>query len=206
MRRITVVIMFVAFALGVAALVPPASAEETGQAMSASASVVDMGDGSLLVRTAPMRIVGFDRQVARAHGVSIIVDQQGGESAVIASPDGGFTTLGTIGGDCGTSWVTLADIGDRRYSVWTGFTVNDPAVLYHWRVWIQNPSSGWYRTHEWGSSLALQTEWYSSAQDTIPYNRGGWYTATVEPPASWALLWYGSVCYSGGPTSGDWIY
>jgi hypothetical protein len=100
-----------------------------------------------------------------------------------------------VGGDCGFSYVELDPEGVGYYRVRTGFHVNDWATEYHWKVNVAGPNVN--RHHTWGGPLRARRDWRGSRRGDIKSE--GYHEATVVPPESYALLWNGGVCYSGGP-------
>lgn len=158
----------------------------------------------------PMKIVRFDPAIAKANGYEIRKLPDGREYSVkqgapaVSSP-AELSTLspggGTIGGDCGTSWVRFNGTGNNAARLDTGFTLNTPAVGYSWRVSIID--QGGVSTQSWGGPLAVRQEW-SGGRD-LPNLTPGSGDAQVEPSSSVALI-TGAFCYSGGPRDSTIIY
>lgn len=144
----------------------------------------------------PMRIVGFDQDVARRHGYRIVHLPDGRQASVpMEAPSRAAQPFDTVEGDCGFSYVELDPEGVGYYRVRTGFHVNDWATEYHWKVNVTGP--GVNRHHTWGGPLRARRDWRGSRRGDIKSE--GDHDATVVPPESYAVLWNGGVCYSGGP-------
>lgn len=158
----------------------------------------------------PMKIVRFDPAIAKANGYEIRKFPDGREYSVkkgtppVSSPTQ-LRTLspggGSIGGDCGTSWVRFNGTGNVAARLDTGFTLNTPAVGYSWQVSIID--QGGVSTQSWGGPLAVRQEW-SGGRDLPNLTRGS-ADAQVERSSSVALI-TGAFCYSGGPRDSTIIY
>lgn len=95
-------------------------------------------------------------------------------------------------GSCGMSYVYLIDVGDRKYTVRTGFAVSQSAVAYSWAVRVIGPD--WSRRHRWRGSLAMRRSWAGHKTRLVP--RAGHFTPLASGRA---VLASGTVCTSGGP-------
>lgn len=125
--------------------------------------------------TTPMTVVGFDARTAVAHGFAA-------------------TPQATVGGDCGTSFVTVSRPGSHEYQVRTGFTVDLPAISYSWAVDTYGNTP---RRDTWGGGLFFKRSW--AAQGKLQTSaRNGNYTSIVTSP-DYALLADGDICSSGHP-------
>jgi glutamyl endopeptidase len=101
-------------------------------------------------------------------------------------------------GDCGSSHIELAEkANDHPVRMTTGFTVVTAAISYGWEATITGPSFAY--TYDASGGLAFRTSWegsYDSPRDQLQ----GRYSAAVVPDFSYAILWTGDICVSGGPT------
>lgn len=149
-----------------------------------------------------MRIVGFDEEVARRHGYRIVTLPGGRRASVRApTPTPALRPAGTVEGDCGFSYVELDPEGVGYYRVRTGFHVNDRAVEYRWKVNVAGPILN--RHHTWDGRLRGRHDWRGSRRGAIKAE--GYHEATVVPPESFAILWHGGFCYSGGPSDRTYL-
>lgn len=146
-----------------------------------------------------MHVVGFDAAVARAHGYVIRTDAHGRQYSVKAGSRAGAAPSDYIGTSCGTTYMWYNEQGNRTVKVDTGFNLlsHDWAVRYGWTYHMQDP--GGTSTHTHSGALSFQLSW-----ETVDYWGGmtpGYSTAWVDT-SSYALLYTGVYCYSGGPS--DW--
>lgn len=111
-----------------------------------------------------------------------------------ATPDGVVT------GSCGSSYIFLYDLGNRRYLVETGFQTNQPSTGYTWSANVIHPNSPYNYTHRWHGVLAMNL--YFEMRATADVRTDGWATSKAT---GWAVLWNGILCRSLGPTSTAWI-
>lgn len=161
----------------------------------------------------PMQVTAFDETVARAAGNEIVVAEDGTQvlrdvetkEAVATIPaEGSGLAQGELVGDCGMSYVYLDDDPDpAAYNITTGFRVNDPAISYHWLVQVTGPSM--LDEYEYGGGLASRKEWDGIGRGDV-ISRGESHVAEVVPSESWALLYWGGICTSLGPSAGAIIY
>lgn len=56
---------------------------------------------------------------------------------------GGVAPQNLVTGSCGSSYVWLCDIGDKKYQVSTAFGVTVSAVQYNWYADVIGPSYNW---------------------------------------------------------------
>lgn len=179
-----------------AAQAAPASASAAparAAATSASPHVVRV--------TVPMRIVGFDAAVARAHGYVIRTDSHGRMYSVKAGAATGPTPDNQVYGNCGSSYLYETAVGYHAVDVQTGFSVNVPAVAYWWRYWMNDP--GGTSSHTFGGGLATRYNWADDSR---------WGALTPGPASAWvdggsdAILVDGGVCTTAGPSDSTYIY
>lgn len=179
-------------AVGGCAMVVAMSAGAASASTSAAAST--SAHPSAVVITSPMKVVGFDKAVAAAHGFAVRENRDGQQFEV--SRNGQAVPGGTVGGDCGTSSVDiLAQYSRLGYMISTGFHVAGRAVGYSWTVDVYGPQGHQF---SWGGGLFFRTSWSGSDVETV--SRAGTYEAIVTSPA-YALLDDGVICESLHPTS-----
>ena len=157
------------------------------------------------VETAEMRIVGFDRKVAEAHGFEIRTAPDGREysvkkgAAAVAAEDVSAQTV--VYGNCGSSWLYYNAIGNSSNKIETGFQLNQAATSYWWLVVMTDGGGQSNRT--WAGGLLLRTRW--GVTSTVTGMTHGFSDAYVSTASS-AILWNGGVCTSGGPSDFTWTY
>jgi hypothetical protein len=182
------VVLTTAMTLAGTAQAAPASASIRTAAPSAAPHLVEV--------TVPMKIIGFDAGVAKAHGYVIRTDSHGRQYSVKAGATTGATPNTIITGDCGSSWIYYSAMGGRRVSVDTGFTVNTPAVWYWWEYWLVD--NGGVSSHQYYGGLALRTRWSNTS---IYGGMTPGYSYTYVDSASEAVLDNGGVCYTASPSA-----
>lgn len=147
-------------------------------------------DSSTPTFAVPMYIVGFDTQVAEAHGFRIVT--RNGVTQSVADNGGSVGPDNLIGGDCGYAWLFLS--GEYlAYYFYTGFHVDSPAIDYNWNVDVFGPYS-YQRNLQRGGGLLFRTDW--EAYGSIPVDDPGFYAGSVVPESSFAILDNGGVCYA----------
>ncbi|MBO9556618.1 hypothetical protein [Cellulomonas sp.] len=151
----------------------------------------------------PMVVVGYDPDVAKAHGYAIRFTAEGMPYAVKSGPHlttgRGATPDNIVTGNCGSSWVFLYDVGALRYSVDTGFGLVSAAVSYSWAANVVGPAYNY--TPAWSGALLLKTAW--SAQGARSVSLPGTYSAKSSGTA---VLATGVICRSQGPVANQAIY
>lgn len=133
----------------------------------------------------PMRVIGFDPAVAKAHGFST-------KSPI--RPDN------TVYGDCGSSYVKITPTGNAHGLIQTGFTVDEDAVSYSWTVHVID-DYGVSNKH-WSGTLLFRTSWVG----TNDFHSTGPDWAFVEVTYGVAVMWNGDVCYSEGPWDQEYLF
>lgn len=109
----------------------------------------------------------------------------------------------TVYGNCGSSYVTLTEKpNDYPVAMQTGFTVVEPAIGYDWSASVAGPD--YAHQYEAGGFLDFDSKWDGGYQSSANEPEG-WYFAAVDPEASDAVLWDGTVCFSGGPTDEEYL-
>lgn len=156
----------------------------------------------------PMTVVGFNEQIANAHGYKIIRDADGRPIASVrkgfqvpmdapATKEGlsrSVSPSNVVEGPCGESYFWMTPTGAAyQVDVTTGFSV--VGEIYAWE-WITYYSDGVSNTNKnWigdaaGSEINLSYIYTAHGHTTIV---GGASTS------SYALLFDGRLCSSGGP-------
>lgn len=192
-------------ALMAAAPLPAHGGEADAVAAGASSGhrVAEDADAQIALRI-PMVAVGYDPAVARANGFELRRSPSGQAISVKRGhPTSSGTTvpLGTVGGDCGYSSVSLSNPSNLTYKVQTGFLVYTRAVGYSWSVQVTGP--GYARTHKWGGLLRLASSWTGSATATIAPRQRGEYFAYASGSAT---LVNGLICRSNNPADVEAIW
>lgn len=194
---------------------PSAASAATAGAASGSAAPA-LSSGPAVTRAAPMHVIRVTRLVRSTPDKAGDVTVQLANGAVIPIPaaDQGRVMSraaqqaksspdGVVVGNCGTSNIELAEMSDDHpVRMTTGFTVDDYAIAYGWLAQITGPSFSY--TYTASGTLDFDLSWagsYNSPQD----QRQGTYKAAVQPEASFAELWDGDICFSGGPTASKFL-
>jgi hypothetical protein len=106
-------------------------------------------------------------------------------------------------GNCGSSSITVTEKPDGYpVAMHTGFTVVEPAIGYDWSATVTGPDYSY--DYENGGFLDFDSSWEGAHQST-QNEAEGIYVAEVDPAASDAVLWDGTVCYSGGPVDVEYL-
>lgn len=111
----------------------------------------------------------------------------------------------TVRGDCGYSWIQIADKkpGNHPLTMKTGFHVNKPAISYSWATDTFN-HTGFKKPWGAAGTLADRSAWAGGFR-TIRNYRHGDYVGLVYAAKSWAVLNNGDVCVSGGPVASGYL-
>ena len=173
---------------------------------AAAANAATNADTPHLVRTttAQMRVVGFDKKVAAAHGYDIRRAANGEHYSVkrrarSAAPSA--TASNVVGGNCGFSYVYEYGIGNRAIELYTGYSVIRPVLRWRWQVRLDDRGGSSYRNYAgWGNRGIWQDDRVIGG-----LTRGG-ARAIVIRANSWTLLNTGAICSSGGPWDDTTIY
>jgi hypothetical protein len=184
------------------AVAPAVRARAVGGAGGAVTAPMSIVRVARLVTTRPNRAGQVEVQLVNGAIVAIpAADKnlvmrraaQDAKAAGTAGPDG------KVNGSCGSSWIYLYDKSDDHpVRIVTGFHVNTGAVAYGWQATITGPQRTRIRFSASGK-LAFRTTWQANSSSARNYPRGD-YSAAVSK-SSYALLWTGSICHSGGPTA-----
>jgi hypothetical protein len=151
--------------------------------------------------TVPMKIVGFDAAVARAHGYVIRTDSHGRTYSVKVGAAATATPDNTVYGNCGSSYLYEYAVGNHAVDIQTGFSVNTPAVAFWWRYWMHD--LGGTSSHTFGGGLDFRYSWADDSR---------WGALTRGPASAWvdsgsdAILDNGDVCSTAGPRDSTVIY
>jgi hypothetical protein len=202
------------------ALAPSAASAQPGVAVT-SAPRVELG----------MHLVGFDAPTAEAHGYAVVTLPDGSLASVPATkadaaragsyrpqsgilrtgqpvsgsgvtPDG----FGSIGGDCGRSWVSLEGIGGNAATLITGMnTVADAGDPWDvsWHVDIDD--TGGHSTQNYSEEDGFNGPLYWTSYARRLGLSPGWAAATVTW-GSFIITDAGWICFSYSPTTTTTIY
>lgn len=121
--------------------------------------------------------------------------------ATTAKLSGSATTDAIVTGPCGNSSVVVkAKSNGKPVRMETGFSLIANASWYTWSVQIAGDSgTGYAYSYHASGSLANRSNWSGSHNSGSNYPTGN-YAASVDGPASYAMLsGSGDICYSGGP-------
>jgi hypothetical protein len=150
----------------------------------------------------PMRVVGFDAKVAKAHGYEIRTYHGRQYSVKIGTPRNVIPNV-TVYGNCGYSYIDYNAQGNHVVFMETGFHVYLTATNYTW--WIYMLDNGGLSSHHWaGVFLLPHLNWGTSALYGGMATGGS--SAWVSTPSSYVDLISGARCISGGPTDYTYIY
>lgn len=192
----------------VGAFVPLASAANAGGVVASSTTTTEMG----IVQ--PIRLVAAPNaagvaQVLMDNGATISVPAADVARVLNPTPPpsqaakGGATPNAIVFGDCGYSTINVGyKSNGLPVRMTTGFHVNDAATDYQWTAVITGPSYSY--NYNASGGLALRHDWNGSHNSSLNYPTG-WYTATVSPAGSFAILYWGGVCFSGGPSQTTYL-
>jgi hypothetical protein len=185
-------------AAAVLALLAPATAQASAGLPATQASAAIPAKSFKVVR--PMQAIGFDRDVAAANGFEIRVNNQGHEYSVPVGSDASATPSNTVTGNCGSSYVQITPVGNRKALIQTGFTVYTGAVDFDWVVHVIDNYGVSNKT--WGSPLAFRSSWVG----TNNFTSSGTGYASAEVTYGVAFLWDGTICFALGPFASTYIY
>ncbi|BCJ66146.1 hypothetical protein [Polymorphospora rubra] len=188
-------------------------------AAQASPGIADRGSATT---SKGLEVAGFDAEVAAKNGYAIVTLPDGSRTSVrkelaesvskgvtaptgaILPPDGDYGTLGydAEDGTCGLSWVRLLAMGSGNADLGTGFTVrlDWPGIWdINWRVNITDAGGSSQQT---GYGAPSGTWTWSSTR--ILHLTPSLATAGI-PFYSYVLLQDGTICYSLGPSTTEYI-
>lgn len=194
-------------AVGATALVAAPAASATPAANAASGAKNT---------TVPMHIVRVTGLVTTVPDAAGKVRVRLANGAVIAIPaaekdrvmaraaqEAGVTPNGVVNGDCGSSNVFVQEKSDDHpVHMTTGFTVDLPAIAYTWQVTISSPDFD--HVFQQSGFLAFRTSW-TGTYDSTDDNPEETYSAVVSSDQSFAELFDGDICFSGGPTDTEFL-
>jgi hypothetical protein len=177
-----------------------------------------------------MRLVGFDANVARAHGFEVVTLPDGSRASVPAAkaqaartgtyvPRSGVVkkaaTIRSVGvstdsygetvGDCGVSWVGLDPIGGSKATLTTGMSlVPDSGGPWdvHWHVDVGD--NGGHSTQNYTEYDGYMSGFGWAAKARRLGLTRGWANATVTW-GSFTITEAGWLCYSYSPTTSTTI-
>jgi hypothetical protein len=122
-----------------------------------------------------------------------------------SAKSGAARATGTVYGNCGSSFVSIEDVGQRDiYRFRTGFKVNGSAFDFKWRLNIRAETGSSTYNFDWGDNGPMwpDNDWTSGwKNDDTPVN--GWHVARVR--TGLAILTNGKVCVAGYPSAGTYV-
>lgn len=109
--------------------------------------------------TSQLNLVGFNPAVAHAHGYKIVTYSNGDQQSVPIDPTSRLSRspilhrsrsmnpmanqdYAATPGNCGISWIAVAQTGSSRVSVASGFRISFTAYDWDWKVVVANASVG----------------------------------------------------------------
>ncbi|MBP8537211.1 DNA/RNA non-specific endonuclease [Streptomyces sp. MK37H] len=176
---------------------PSSTAANGSSEHTATAKMTQVRVTKLITRT-PDRAGNVKVQLENGKTISIPASDKNRVMRRAAEDAKAPRPKGRVHGPCGSSHVTLGRKSNGHpVSMRTGFDLKTPATSY---VWIADISGPGY-SHDYHSvgTLAYRSSWEGRYQSSQNQGEGN-YTAKVAPRASFAVLWIGVICYSGGPT------
>ncbi len=156
-----------------------------------------------------MTVVGYDVEVANAHGYKIVM-KNGQQTSVKVSDKAIHQTTAravtpmltpVVTSNCGTSFLYYAAFGGKKASVYTGFDIDKlPVVHFTWVIAVtDNVGVG---SVTWTGPSSPVFSWDIHA--TTTHTTTGYSFATVSSGV--AVLTDGSVCSSGHPGQATTLY
>lgn len=147
-----------------------------------------------------MKLVGYDRSVAAAHGFDIEVDANGHERPIPVTAEARQVlqraARHTIVGPCGQASLTMARVGGTSQVFFTtSFSVKAPTAFSVWNVDLKRNGNVYARNLDHGPTGG---SWSGSRTVTTGSNQG--VTGSVRA-GSYAFLVTGAICYAGAPHS-----
>jgi hypothetical protein len=138
-----------------------------------------------VMTTTPMKVTGYDPEVAKANGYEIRTDPQGRQYSVkVGTPTGGMTPANEVSGNCGVSWIYEVAQGGLRVSINTGFHVIAIAVSFEWKYWMGDQGGVTSHTHSGPLSF---TDWHTPPDYWSHLTAGSassWWTPQITPGRS----------------------
>lgn len=195
-----------AVALGLALVVP------TSAYADASSAPGKKGDSDqAAVVTGPMTIVGYDAEVAQAHGYRIETDANGVQYSVPVTPEAiaeqardeaaaGSTVqpFGTVNGNCGSSSLTGYKGSNDTVIFSTSFFISTGTIAeYDWAVDANGFfSSNYWRTWGNGPLAGNSAAWTGAITGVVGPGKASVPNGSARASV---IKTNGAVCYSGGP-------
>jgi hypothetical protein len=177
----------------------------TAQAASAHpAPAVPAQSVKTITVTRPMRVVGIDAAVAKAHGYTVRTDAQG-KQYVAKLGSAAVTPQNTVAGPCGNSWVTYTAIGGKAASLGTGYVLNPDyglPVSGFWEVAVVDDAGTGYVEN----SNPVTGSFYWDDNYTTYHSVTGYSYAEVVSDNSYVITDEGWLCYSAAPSANTTLY
>ena len=150
----------------------------------------------------PMRQIGFNPEIARAHGYSFSKDSQGVWHTFKEGGKGEMKPQNTTTGDCGSAYVTVAATGSGdQANLDTGYTSKLPSISYNWAVKVVD---NYGTSHQkWGGNFFPPTStWHGHRLITS----GGPNWVYVQVDNSWVWLADGEECGAFNPSDSTYVH
>lgn len=176
-----------------------------------------LGDGIEEGRTAAgqqttmqkgLHLAGIDPDVAAANGFRVVTYADGSQQAIPTDPndperqpspivgpeqDNRRTVFDEKFGNCGWSFIEADQTGPHTIWIRSGFHVNEQAVGVRWTIELQDENGFSYQGYT--GEIDPGADWHDWWEPITQY---GWSSQDVLT-SSYALLWWGGICTSGGP-------
>jgi hypothetical protein len=201
--------MLAAAAACVLLTVPAASAANS------SAPVLASHSSYTVKKTAAMQKVRVTKLISGAPDKAGQVKVELANGAIVPIPQATEKTVmsraaqeaahpdGVVSGNCGSSFITVTEKPNHYpVAMRTGFTVIAPAIGYDWSAFVGGPD--YLYDYESGGGLFFDSSWEGGYQSS-DNEAEGIYLAEVDPAGSDAVLFDGTVCYSGGPIDVEYL-
>jgi hypothetical protein len=146
----------------------------------------------------PMRVIGYDRDVAAKNGYEIRIDASGAEySAKVGSPE---QPADERVGDCGWSWVYFTAVDTRTHftSIYTGWRLLEGlpgAWDFNWNVHVTDLYG--VSDKHWGNPIPSYHNWAAANA----FQSGGPGPANATVTVGLVFLTNGTICFAYGPTA-----
>lgn len=186
---------------------------------TAAAEVIPPGPSEPVVIETEMYVTDIDvGQAARAGNKvttegsdRVLRDGRTGEELARVPMKGGRTgdvsTAGVVYGTCGSSYIYLRDASGRQFYFYTGFDLNRTAYDFDWYVNVRGERNYAVDNYDWEDHgpISFRSYWTSGNQYTTQdIASGSYYYARVVSGTAYATN--GSVCTSGYPSDGRYLY
>jgi hypothetical protein len=148
-----------------------------------------------------MSLVGIDEGVARKAGFEVMYDETG-TAIGVKRPGEDFAAFGysRLPGNCGYSEIMFNGAGNSSAFLWTAFYTNDANISFYWKVDIIDSRGASVQT--W-SDVNFDHDWEG---ERWLGNLGKGSAFAAVNTISHAILWWGGICVSAGPSTTTTIW